>query len=401
MKINQYPFVALAKIIAEATPGFACGQRDPKGIAQVRMHNISKEFALVWETVTRIPKRAFKPQHYLLPGDIVFNNTNSTALVGKSALFVGGKEPIVFSNHMTRLRVDREICLPEFLLLYLRDRWNQGLFSRICARWIGQSAIRSAKLMQLSIPLPPMAEQRRIVARLRQELQNCDEICRAAESRIDRIRALFSAWVRIVFDKFERASWVKFSDIAEINPRRGSFEGRLKNEDMATFIPMSAVDSTAGEVSSPLVRPFSEVCKGYTFFRDGDVLFAKITPCMQNGNHFVAKNGINGFGFASTEFYVIRSGNMVLPEWIHLFIRQPSILRAAMRQFRGSAGQQRVPPKFLADLRIPLPSIPRQRRIVAQACDQFQDWQKLTASANTQLESARALPQAFLRRAFS
>ena len=256
-------------------------------------------------------------------------------------------------------------------------------------------------LFQLKIPLPPLSEQRRIVARLRQELQNCDEICRAAESRIDRIRALFSAWVRIVFDKFERASWVKFSDIAEINPRRGSFGGRLKNEDMATFIPMSAVDSTAGEVSSPLVRPFSEVCKGYTFFRDGDVLFAKITPCMQNGNHFVAKNGINGFGFASTEFYVIRSGNMVLPEWIHLFIRQPSILRAAMRQFRGSAGQQRVPPKFLADLRIPLPPIPRQRRIVAQARDQFQDWQKLTTSANTQLESARALPQAFLRRAFS
>ena len=269
------------------------------------------------------------------------------------------------------------------------------------SRGQAQKNLDSERFRKIEIPMPPLSEQRRIAAQLRQELQNCDEICRAVESRIDRIRALFSAWVRIVFDKFERASWVKFSDIAEINPRRGSFEGRLKNEEMATFIPMSAVDSTAGEVSNPLVRPFSEVCKGYTFFRDGDVLFAKITPCMQNGNHFVAKNGINGFGFASTEFYVIRSGNMVLPEWIHLFIRQPSILRAAMRQFRGSAGQQRVPPKFLADLRIPLPPIPRQRRIVAQARDQFQDWQKLTASANTQLESARALPQAFLRRAFS
>ena len=199
MKINQYPFVALAKIVAEATSGFACGQRDPKGIVQVRMHNISSEFTLVWETVTRIPKRAFKPQHYLLPGDIVFNNTNSTALVGKSALFVGGKEPIVFSNHMTRLRVDREICLPEFLLLYLRDRWNQGLFSRICARWIGQSAIRSAKLMQLSIPLPPMAEQRRIVNLLHAQLEDIAKISAAVERQLESAHTLPQAVLRRAF----------------------------------------------------------------------------------------------------------------------------------------------------------------------------------------------------------
>ena len=199
MKINRCPFVALAKIIAEATSGFACGQRDPKGIVQVRMHNISNEFALVWETVTRIPKRALDPKHYFLPGDIVFNNTNSAALVGKSALFVGGKEPIVFSNHMTRLRVDREICLPEFLLLYLRDQWNQGLFSRICARWVGQSAVRSAKLMQLSIPLPPMAEQRRIVNFLHAQLEDIAKISAAVERQLESARALPQAVLRRAF----------------------------------------------------------------------------------------------------------------------------------------------------------------------------------------------------------
>ena len=199
MKINRCPLVALAKIIAEATSGFACGQRDPKGIVQVRMHNISNEFALVWEIVTRIPKRALDPKHYFLPGDIVFNNTNSAALVGKSALFVGGKEPIVFSNHMTRLRVDREICLPEFLLLYLRDQWNQGLFSRICARWVGQSAVRSAKLMQLSIPLPPMAEQRRIVKFLHAQLEDIAKISAAVERQLESARALPQAVLRRAF----------------------------------------------------------------------------------------------------------------------------------------------------------------------------------------------------------
>jgi type I restriction enzyme, S subunit len=135
--------------------------------------------------------------------------------------------------------------------------------------------------------------------------------------------------------------------IAEINPRRPA--GLDRSDDApTTFVPMAAVDELHGAISRSEVKPFRDVTKGYTYFAEGDVLFAKITPCMQNGKHAIGRGLAGGIGFASTEFHVIRPGQEVAAEWIHFLIRQPHILRAAMAHFTGAVGQQRVPPEFLA-----------------------------------------------------
>lgn len=94
------------------------------------------------------------------------------------------------------------------------------------------------------------------------------------------------------------------------------------------------------------------------------MIFAKITPCMENGKSAVARGLVNGLGFGSTEFHVIRCGPRVLPVWIWYFLRQRSVKEEARRNFRGSAGQQRVPADFLKQLEIPVPDIADQRRIV-------------------------------------
>jgi len=127
---------------------------------------------------------------------------------------------------------------------------------------------------------------------------------------------------------------------------------------------MAAVDETFGEISERAERPFSEVKKGYTSFRSNDVLFAKITPCMQNGKVVIARELRNDVGFGSTEFHVLRPCEAVLPEWIFYFIRQPSFREEAKRNFTGTAGQQRVPTSFLEHTQIPLPPLTEQRRIV-------------------------------------
>ena len=119
--------------------------------------------------------------------------------------------------------------------------------------------------------------------------------------------------------------WVQIGDpaIAEINPRERSLRD-LPDDFMVSFVPMPAVDASTGTIEAPVDRPFSEVKKGFTNFRDGDVLFAKITPCMENGKAAVVRGMTNGLGFGSTEFYVIRPTDLVLPEWIFYFVRQES-----------------------------------------------------------------------------
>jgi len=110
--------------------------------------------------------------------------------------------------------------------------------------------------------------------------------------------------------------WVRVAEVADINPRRPALD--RVDDTPTSFIPMEAVDEVAGLVR-PQVRPYREVKKGYTYFENGDVLFAKITPCMENGKHAIAEGLIDGFGFGTTEFHVIRPGPEVIATWIHLY----------------------------------------------------------------------------------
>jgi type I restriction enzyme S subunit len=163
---------------------------------------------------------------------------------------------------------------------------------------------------------------------------------------------------------------------------------------------MPAVDDRKGVIQDPEVRPYREVKKGYTYFASGDVLFAKITPCMQNGKQAIARELVDGIGFGSTEFHVIRPRSEICPEWIHFFIRQPHVLRDATFHFTGAVGQQRVPESFLANLEMPLPPLAEQERIAAILKKQMTAVERAWGAARAQREIARALPAACLREAF-
>ncbi|HHJ13134.1 MAG TPA: restriction endonuclease subunit S [Gammaproteobacteria bacterium] len=152
-------------------------------------------------------------------------------------------------------------------------------------------------------------------------------------------------------------------EVCKINPRLAK-EEKPSADALVTFVPMSAVDEESGTIQNPHIRPYSEVSKGYTYFKTNDVLFAKITPCMENGKVAIASELVNGIGFGSTEFHVLRSGPEVLPEWIFYFVRREEFRRRAKANFTGSAGQQRVPKHFLETVQIPVPPLSEQRRIV-------------------------------------
>ena len=193
---------------------------------------------------------------------------------------------------------------------------------------------------------------------------------------------------------------VKLGEVCEINPPRP--KNFIRSPDTpTTFVPMAAVDEKTGTIAKPEVVPYSRVSKGYTYFEENDVLFAKITPCMQNGKHVIARDLIDGIGFGTTEFHVLRpNNNEILPEWIHFFIRQPYFLQEATAYFTGAVGQQRVPDSFLSSYIIPLPPIEEQKRIAAKLQELMQEVERARTAYEKQLEAINALPQAILRKAF-
>jgi len=185
------------------------------------------------------------------------------------------------------------------------------------------------------------------------------------------------------------ASYKRLKEVATINPRRPSIE--RDNDVMTSFVPMDNVDEVTGAVATLSCEPFSKIKKGYTYFEEGDVIFAKITPCMQNGKHAVLSGLIGGFGFGSTEFHVIRPGEEITSQWIHLFLRRKETLNAAMNTFTGAVGQQRVPESFLEELEIPLPDRDVQNQIATTVQAELANVEEARQAAVLQLQDARIL----------
>jgi type I restriction enzyme S subunit len=157
--------VSLSKLIRGAQSGFASGERATDGVIQIRMNNVTTDGSLDWTNFIRVPASQKQIEKYRLrPGDVLFNSTNSPELVGKTTTFQGHKEPVVFSNHFIRLRVDESKLDAEYLARWLIKQWQLRTFERFCTRWVNQATVRKEDLLALEIPLPSLDEQKHIAA---------------------------------------------------------------------------------------------------------------------------------------------------------------------------------------------------------------------------------------------
>lgn len=190
--------------------------------------------------------------------------------------------------------------------------------------------------------------------------------------------------------------YFRIDQVCDVNPPKDI--SRFKGMEIS-FIPMDAV-STTGEVD--ISRTISgDGVKNYSVFQNRDVLFAKITPCMENGKGGIVDELKNGFGAGSTEFIVIRPDEKkVIPEWLQLFLSQSSYRLECKNHMTGSAGQKRVPPKFIAGTKIPVPSVDEQRRIVSRIEELFSELDNSVSTLQKTKEQLAVYRQAVLKVAF-
>lgn len=269
---------------------------------------------------------------------------------------------------------------------------------------VSRNRFKEEDFLDFEIPLPPVSVQQSIIKKwqdAKEEIKALIERITYLEQKISE-KALKDAGI-VFYDpqkraksflifwgdidrwgvEFNRWQWklsdllvshkypmISLSEVALFNPTNTL---QLNCDDEVFFVPMEAVSEKSGEIISPQIRRYSEVKNGYTYFKDGDVIWAKITPCMQNGKCAVAKDLVNGIGFGSTEFHVIRTrdSNKLLPEYIWLLLRLDHLRQAAQRYFIGSAGQQRVPFEFFSELCIPLAPVDKQYEIIRQVKEGF------------------------------
>ena len=191
---------------------------------------------------------------------------------------------------------------------------------------------------------------------------------------------------------------VNHIDIAEINPK---FDINQFKEDVeVSFLPMASVKEISGNYDLSQSRKLSAVKKGYTNFKNGDIIFAKITPCMENGKIAVLDNLLNGMGFGSTEFHVSRPYHDINAQFLFYYFVQSAFRKKAQRIMTGSAGQLRVSTEYFKKVNIPIPPLPEQRAIVSKIEQLFSDLDNGIENFKKAQEQLKRYRQSVLKKAF-
>lgn len=267
-----------------------------------------------------------------------------------------------------------------------------------------QTNLRKNDILRCPLIVPPLTQQKLIAGKIDKLYSEVDTAIEKTKVALDLAKNLFQSEATKCFRSAKKSGTnYKLEDIADINPpkRRG-----FTPDYEVGFVPMEAVDDKTGTLIGLRTVYFSDVSNGYTSFIDRDVLFAKITPCMENGKCAVVESLPNGLGFGSTEFYVIRPKNNIVPYYIWLFLRQENIRQQAKRSFTGSSGHKRVSKEFMKNLEIPLPirnenpDIEGQKEIVKILENTQKTVDELVNKYETQSSYFETLKQSLLNQAF-
>lgn len=190
------------------------------------------------------------------------------------------------------------------------------------------------------------------------------------------------------------AGWARatIAELCDVNPR--GFDEEPDDEDFVSQVPMVAVEAGTGRIDASTQVRYGDIKKkSLTRFQENDVLFAKITPCMENGKIAKAQGLAGGRALGSTEFHVLRSRGAVLPEYLMHYLLQRSVRIIAEQHMSGAVGQRRVPRPYLESLEIPVPPLTEQVRIVAEVEQQVSRIEAGEASASTALSGAVTLAE--------
>lgn len=212
-------------------------------------------------------------------------------------------------------------------------------------------------LLKVKIEVPSLEEQKQIV----HKLDKIEMIIGLKERQLKDLEGFIRSRFLEMFGHSDRPK-VRLGECCIINPKKSSDIRLVDNDLMVSFVSMSDV-SEDGRIVTCNHKQYESVKSGFTYFSENDVLFAKITPCMENGKGGIAKGLLNGIGFGSTEFHVLRPVDQVSNScWLYELTSFPQFRQAAEINMTGSAGQRRVPASFLANYKVSLPPISLQNQ---------------------------------------
>lgn len=391
-----------------------------EGVAFVRSGDFNEDGTINEDALIRLKPEIHQKlmrRSQLKENDVLFAIVGAT--IGKVGIFPGGYEANI-NQAVCAVRLTGDV-LPHFLHAFFLTGLGQEQLERV-KRPVARANINLEEVGTLRLPVLDKKVQAAAVEALRKAfaqkvttearafrlLVTIDDVLLDELGILRKSEPLNTLESRIFRRDFSSVSGKRIDPAA--NWKRLSLEGgefplrrlrdvtainpvtrfpKLEADTPVSFVPMDAVSDVFGEIAVMQTRPLGE-SGSYTPFQEGDVIWAKITPCMENGKSAVARNLQGGIGYGSTEFHVFRRRtNELCPDYLHHLLRLRTVRQHARLNFTGSSGHQRVDEDFFGRLKIPFPPLKTQESIAAKAEATKAKAKALFAEARVDLEKAK------------
>jgi type I restriction enzyme, S subunit len=391
----------ISNLVDNYLSGFACAISnlvEKDGYVQLRPFNIEGG-KLNLEIMYQVPLDMVDTNLYALKkGDILFNNTNSTELVGKSAL-VDKDYPFAFSNHINRIRVKTNLLKPEYFHYYLFYMWYKGHFSKHCKKWIGQSGYTFNELNDQSILLPPLSEQQKIISKIDEQMAQIEIMKKEAEKQIEFQEKIRNSYLNKLFSspQLELSSRCILGNITKITsgstPLRSDSSyhggkipwiktGELQNNiinDSEEKVTQKALDETSLKLNPPETLLVAMYGQGKTRGMTGLVKIESTTNqacCAIYPNY-----------------------NIFIPEYLQMWFMANYENLRFMSEGRGG-NQPNLNGELIKQLEVPFPSKVIQKSLIEAYNKGLELVKEINSNIDTQLRAINQLPNSVLDEVF-
>ena len=403
---------AFAETISKGTtPKGGSAAYVDEGVNFLRVENLTSDGYISHSKITHITEEMhenYLKRSILKANDLLISIAGS---LGKSAIVRECDLPINTNQAIAFVRLFAD----KIDVNYIRNTIESPLINSVLTKQTKVTSIPNLTLEIIKdcpIPLPPLSEQQRIVERIEELFAKLDE----AKERLQEVADIFAVRKAAILHKaftgeltkqwrrengVSDESWEEklLGDVCTVNPKKIDAKNLDDNLEVS-FVPMAAVSDVLGEIVNHEVKNLQDVRTGFTNFSKGDVIFAKITPCMENGKSAIVGLLLNDIGYGSTEFYVLRCKEELYNKYLYHMVRNTTFRAEAKAVMTGAVGQQRVPKTFLQEYQLLLPSLPEQHEIVRLIDDLLARERAAQQVAEQALASIDLMKKSILARAF-
>ena len=346
---TQFPWTELGSITL-SKPQYGSGARKVSydgTVRYIRITDITERGKL--KDLGPVSPSTIEEDYFLKYGDLLIARSGS---VGRTYLHEKTSGKFQFAGYLIRFRLDPTKATTSFVFQVTQSpHWNEWIIRQSKTGTIAN--INAQEYSSFSFPLPPLEIQKEIVS----EIEGYQKVIDGARAVLDNYRPYIPI----------HPDWpmVPIREACIVNPRKSEVTN-LDSSTVVSFVPMSDIGEHEMFFEPKKMKRLDDVSTSYTYFKDGDVLLAKVTPCFENGKAGIARDLRGSIGFGSSEFYVLRPTGDLLPQWVFMFAATPIFRAWATPQMTGTGGLQRVPRSVVETYEIPLPPLATQQAIVAE-----------------------------------